>query len=165
MANNRRSLEIANAVRRSGGMHCHAFEMTVYYITHVLGKPLYSGDSMIGYHFKYVSWCVRHHLPWGMTGECTGTPSKHRYRTECISMGKDGDQPVILTIRGLEKVKWTLDYYSKNPAKPWPLDDTLYGRAPSGRKSFCERCANADNCEWAPVYGWHGCKIGRFTEK
>lgn len=162
----RRNPELARTMRLSGGMHSHAFEMAVYYITHVARQVLTPNDSLKPYHFKYVAWCVRRHLPWGMTGECVGFPRSHRYRQECILMPKKDDDPVILTPEGLKRIRWTLNYYREHPAPPWLPDDTLYGRTPSGRASLCERCANADDCWWAPVYGWHGhCKIERFKEK
>lgn len=161
--NRRNTIEFANSARKYRADHAQAFELALYYITWIKGESITVLDSLTSYQWGFTLWAVRNRLPWGVVSECRGKAPSHRYRPECVSMPKNEKDPVILTVEGVRRVRWTLNHYHEHPAQPWAPDDTLYGRNGSGRKSVCEDCIDRDSCKISPVYT-RKCENKRFLQ-
>ena len=152
------------AFQREHPEHARAIEMALYYITIVCRKKFTLRDSFGAYRVKFTGWCVRNHLPYGMAGQCFGRLLSHNFRRSRISVPDELSAPVILTPVGLGNVKWTLDYYRKNPCTEYPPDGSLFGRGVDGRVSICERCVNNRECEICPTF-CRRCPTERFELK
>ena len=144
--------------------HSRSIEMALYYITVVRRQKFTLRDSFGPYKAKFVGWCVRNHLPYGMAGQCYGRLLSHNYRKSRIAVPNDFTTPVILTPVGLGNVRWTLDYYKAHPVTEYPSDGSLFGRGLDGRVSICERCVHNQECEKCPTFA-RKCPTGRFESK